>query len=155
MKPCQLPQGAQESRRISEEVWTNDFPLCTEGGTQNARVYNPRVHILMQLSDTHMLETLGKGLSEEGAECASPFPPPPPQRCAGTKKGWEEVVVVLALHTHLVRTLTTTRGQTPVNHPKKHPCKQPIEPKKTLVAGTNPFFLVFFSDCQSFLEASR
>ena len=64
---------------------------------------------------------------------------------------------VIAPHAHRVHPVRTvaTSGQTPVNHPKMHPPKQPIEPQKTLVASTPPVLLgLFFGGCQYIPEAS-
>ena len=52
--------------------------------------------------------------------------------------------VLIALRAYRVCTVATIRGQPPVNHPKQRPPKQPIEPQKTLIASTKPFFLRFF-----------
>ena len=46
---------------------------------------------------------------------------------------------------HRVRAAATISGQTPVNHPKMHAPKQPIQPQKTLVASTPLVFPGFFS----------
>ena len=54
---------------------------------------------------------------------------------------------------HRVRTVATIQDQPLVNHPKMHPPKQPIEPQKSLVTSTRPFFRGFFYSCH-FLEAS-
>ena len=82
------------------------------------------------------------------------------RQCTATRDTSQPQWVLL----HCVRPVATICGQRPVNHPKLHPPKQPIEPKKTLVPTTRPFFPGFFmvanhsrrpprSFC-SFLEAS-